>query len=287
MSVVQCHKAIFFLMRIIAVWSLFARWNHSVTESDGCSPHGLKNTSWPSGSLEIFSAERQRISRSGTFIATSEHTLNSAYNRHESRARRSPLRWHWTAGIRKWLSVKGCDATPGQSKYVIAGVHGACGMIAGNHFLASVGAWLNAEWRGGSNPNQERAWRTRTDDESPVRRHPCRILTGHWGSRCSARSISRYAVNGCQWTTAHRHRLTAYRWQHELPRLSEFSQWEFCIRFYAYCIPTFLSPNCISVKIIVCNPMDYFDYYWQKFLLARFLQRLYRLYSLPYWESLA
>lgn len=28
---------------------------------------------------------------------------------------------------------------PGQSKYVIAGVHEACGMIAGNHFLAPVG----------------------------------------------------------------------------------------------------------------------------------------------------
>ena len=33
---------------------------------------------------------RERISLYGTFIATSEHTLNSAYNRHESRARRSP-----------------------------------------------------------------------------------------------------------------------------------------------------------------------------------------------------
>ena len=32
-------------------------------------------------------------------IATSEHSLNSAYNRHESRARRSPLGWHWTADI--------------------------------------------------------------------------------------------------------------------------------------------------------------------------------------------
>lgn len=28
---------------------------------------------------------------------------------------------------------------PGQSKYVIAGVHAACGMIAGNHFFAHVG----------------------------------------------------------------------------------------------------------------------------------------------------
>ena len=88
-------------MRIIAVWSLFARWNHSVTEAEGCSPHGLKNTSWPPGSLEIFSAERQRISRSGTFIATSEHTLNSAYNQHESRAKRSPLGWYWTEDIAK------------------------------------------------------------------------------------------------------------------------------------------------------------------------------------------
>lgn len=102
MSVVQCHKAIFFLMRIIAVWSLFARWKHSVTEEEGCSPHGLKNTTWPSRSVEIFSIERQRISRSGTFIATSEHTLNSAYNQHESRVRCSPLGWHLTADIRKW-----------------------------------------------------------------------------------------------------------------------------------------------------------------------------------------
>ena len=33
---------------------------------------------------------RERISLSNTFIATSEHTLNSAYNLHESRAQRSP-----------------------------------------------------------------------------------------------------------------------------------------------------------------------------------------------------
>ena len=77
-------------MRIIAVWSLFARWTLRVTESKGCSPHGLKNTSWPTGSLEIFSAERQRIPHSGTFIAMSEHTLNSAYNQHESRASAAP-----------------------------------------------------------------------------------------------------------------------------------------------------------------------------------------------------
>ena len=77
-------------MRIIAVWSLFARWTLRVTESKGCSPHGLKNTSWPTESLEIFSAERQRIPRSGTFIATSEHTLNSVYNQHESRASAAP-----------------------------------------------------------------------------------------------------------------------------------------------------------------------------------------------------
>lgn len=44
----------------------------------------------PQGSLEIFSTEWQRISRSGTFIATSEHTLNSAYNQHESRASAAP-----------------------------------------------------------------------------------------------------------------------------------------------------------------------------------------------------
>lgn len=79
-------------MRIIAVWSLFARWNHSVTESEGCSPHDWKNTTWPSGGMEIFSAERQRISRSGTFIATSEHTLNSAYNQHKVESSASPLR---------------------------------------------------------------------------------------------------------------------------------------------------------------------------------------------------
>ena len=91
-------------------------------------------------------------------------------------------------------------------------------MIAGNHILCkqsdksmtcSRGAWLNAEWRDGSNPNQEWAWRTRSDDERQLRRHPCHILTGRWGSRCLARFTSRIAVEGCQWTTAHRHPLTA------------------------------------------------------------------------------
>lgn len=96
-------------MRIIAVWSLFARWTPRVTESKGCSPLGLKNTSRPKGGLEIFSAERQRIPRSVTFIATSEQTLNFVYTQHESRASVAPqgdIEWQTYLKYRLCLFLK-------------------------------------------------------------------------------------------------------------------------------------------------------------------------------------
>ena len=116
----------------------------------------------------------------------------------------------------------------------------------------SRGAWLNAEWRGGSNPYQERAWRTRTDDESPVRRHPCRILTGRWGSRCSARSISRDAVNGRQWTTAHCHPLTAKPTKKRAATPLEVYEWA-TINSVFYQIQVYNRKNLYQQEFIVVN----------------------------------
>ena len=73
MSVVQCHKAIFFLMRIIAVWSLFARLPVGTTGEKGMFGSCRKKYYRPPGAVEIFSGKCHRISRPGVFI-NSERT---------------------------------------------------------------------------------------------------------------------------------------------------------------------------------------------------------------------
>ena len=74
-------------MRIIAVWSLFARWPCGTTGAKGCSALAQKNTRWATAGkrgLEIFLSECQRIPRPGVFINSErinfERWLYSAWN---------------------------------------------------------------------------------------------------------------------------------------------------------------------------------------------------------------
>ena len=173
-------------MRIIAVWSLFARWTPRVTESKGCSPLGLKNTSWPTGGLEIFSAERQRIPRSVTFIATSEQTLNFVYTQHESRASVAPqgdIEWQTYLKCRLCLFLK-CI-------WQIRNMYDTCWNIC----------MYRSTERGATDPfhSGEGVKNTGCRFESCEDwRRPRRVLARRWGNRCLARSHSRGAVKRCQ-----------------------------------------------------------------------------------------
>ena len=78
-----------FFMRLSTIEVLLARWKHGVRRQERAVHLRLKNTSWPTGGLEIFQSKGKRIALLRTFSITSKQGFLSWWysNKLECRVR--------------------------------------------------------------------------------------------------------------------------------------------------------------------------------------------------------
>ena len=144
-------------MRIIAVWSLFARWHYCTTGAKGCSASAQKNTRWATAGkrgLEIFFArmpENTPSRRVHQFRANKLWTVIIPCMKH--RAGAAPQWWHWTADILKMVIGERSRSVSGNT-----------GLYPCRHFLCVI-----SERNGYAIPRKERVcgcrrtWSVRND----------------------------------------------------------------------------------------------------------------------------